>query len=502
MSGPNKNNNPAEDLMAALLKELGEVQSSDSDSDSEEKQDINPSEPLELLDLGNGDEKTVIESNRNFSSASPDSDFDSKTSFGYANTQVQQQTKIASKHTQLTHFENLLNDMAPSQLPKQKERETTYDISDDAFNESASDVFDKTKLLPLAFEVIAGVKPLVEDALPTAAKPNHLNPKSNPMDSLFGPSSEELPITYLNHEETVARVAAQKSGLPSAPEVSNETVALPNTHAVFKTNAFEVNDRTVALHKEVSVARSTSSHESERTLAVTGFKLREDENHEDKIKVAIGHNRPANSSGYSAWGGGSDVSLGHSENLRIAQEKILDLEKENEKLRIQNEELLSASEIIKERSDLLTAQVSEYKNDRDGLEESFKNEIALLKGHLHRKDVENQKAQIKIDDLDSRLKFDMKKIRIRERELENRLELVRAEKNALMKSKDEQILDLRRKMDVLQMEVDSYRQKCIDLNKSLEVNQDSFKRTTRALRLAMANLELQEENKISLKKVD
>ena len=170
---------------------------------------------------------------------------------------------------------------------------------------------------------------------------------------------------------------------------------------------------------------------------------------------------------------------------------------------MQNEELMSASEIIKERSDLLTAQVNEYRNDKENFEESFKNEIALLKGHLHRKEVEQQKSQIKIDDLDSRLKFDMKKIRVRERELENRLELIRAEKNALTKAKDEQILDLRRKMDTLQMEVDSYRQKCVELNKSLEVNQDSFKRTTRALRLAMANLELQEENKISpLKKVD
>jgi chromosome segregation ATPase len=151
---------------------------------------------------------------------------------------------------------------------------------------------------------------------------------------------------------------------------------------------------------------------------------------------------------------------------------------------------------------LLSAQLHEYKNDRDGLEDSFKNEVVLLKNHLARKDSELQRALIKTDELDSRLKFDMKKIRIRERELENRLELIRAEKNAIVKNKDEQILDLRRKMDVLQMEVESYRQKCVDLNKSIEASQESFKRTTRALRLAMANLELQDENKMPLKKVD
>ncbi len=246
----------------------------------------------------------------------------------------------------------------------------------------------------------------------------------------------------------------------------------------------------------------TSGGDSDKTVAVAGYQMRSDSDYSDKVKISVGQNRM--SSGYQAWNnsGSAESNLGQAENLRIAQEKIIELEQENEKLRLQNEELMAASEIIKERSDLLSAQINEYKNDRDGLEDSFKNEIVLLKNHLARKDTELQRVQFKTEELDSRLKFDMKKIRIRERELENRLELIRAEKNAVVKNKDEQILDLKRKMDVLQMEVESYRQKCVDLNKSIESSQDSFKRTTRALRLAMANLELQEENKVPLKKVD
>lgn len=245
-----------------------------------------------------------------------------------------------------------------------------------------------------------------------------------------------------------------------------------------------------------------STGDFEKTVAVAGYQGRSNSDYDDKVKISVGQNRV--SSGYQAWssGGSADSNLGQAENLRIAQEKIMELEQENDKFRLQNEELMAASEIIKERSDLLSAQLNEYKNDREGLAESFKNEIVLLKNHLARKESELQRAHIKTEELDSRLKFDMKKIRIRERELENRLELIRAEKNAVVKNKDEQILDLRRKMDVLQMEVESYRQKCVELNKSVESSQESFKRTTRALRLAMANLELQEENKAPLKKVD
>ncbi len=419
MVGPKKNN-PADDLMAALLKEVGEAPLSDEVHAKPTEED---NEPLDL-------------------------------------------------HSQFSPKKNLTANSLPATGANDFQSRTQAEYKD-------SHVVAEEKVAPA--EVVQHLK-----LSPTSSVSKH-------SDSLFGPA-EPVPIAQMPH-------LAANSGavLGEATAVahtnSDKTVAL-NNNTVAHTKADS------KVNKKIDQPVQQPYSDQEKTVAVMGFQVRELENHDDKVKVAIGQNRSAYSSGYAAWGGGSDSNLGQAENLRIAQEKILDLEKENEKLRNQNEELMSASDIIKERSDLLTAQVHEYKSDKENLEESFKNEVALLKAHLQRKDVEVQKSQIKIDDLDSRLKFDMKKIRIRERELENRLELIRAEKNALLKSKDEQILDVRRKMDVLQMEVDSYRQKCIDLNKTLETNQDSFKRTTRALRLAMANLEMQEENKVPLKKVD
>jgi len=287
--------------------------------------------------------------------------------------------------------------------------------------------------------------------------------------------------------------------LEIAPGIQESNVSdVPAAHS----SEVNSNEKTVALVSESSESASQMPFsDNEKTLAIAGYVNRAGQSEDNNVRVSVGQSRGAFSQGYASWGS-SDSQLAQAENLKIAQEKILELEKENEKLRMQNEELIAASEIVKERADLLTGQIYEYKNDKDGLEQSFKNELNLVKSQHNRKDAELQKAQQKIDELDSRLKFDMRKIRIRERELENRLELIRAEKNALVKSKDESILDLRRKLDQLQMEVESYRQKCVELNKVIETNQDSFKRTTRALRLAMANLELQEESKAPLKKVD
>lgn len=256
------------------------------------------------------------------------------------------------------------------------------------------------------------------------------------------------------------------------------------------------------LNSNSAHANSEYDSDQEKTVAIAGYAKRNNEDYGDKVKVSVGQMRgQAMTSGYAAWGS-ADSNLVLADNLKIAQEKILELEKENEKLRSQNEELIAASEIVRERAELLTSQVHEFKADRDAIEQAFKNENNILKNQLHRKDAEIVKASMKIEEFESRIKFDLKKIRVRERELENRLELVRAEKNALVKSKDEQILDLRRKLDQVQLEVDSYRQKCLELNKIIDTNQESFKRTTRALRLAMANLELQDENKTPLKKVD
>ncbi|MFN3698225.1 MAG: hypothetical protein ACK4VO_12375 [Pseudobdellovibrio sp.] len=343
-----------------------------------------------------------------------------------------------------------------------------------------------------------------------ASPVTHL-PKSEP--SLFGDDPVDL-VSDLNQIsqaiEAHAEIKSESFNSDFESDLKTQVISNQSNPFVSKSsneNSFEV-EKTQDIAQRDNRNEELKQHSSdysdnERTLAVAGFNQKRDvDTHDDKVKISVGQIRNnASPSGYASWGA-VDSNLVQAENLKMAQEKILELERENEKVRQQNEDLISASEIVKERADLLNAQLLEFKNDREALEQSFKNELAILKKQLERKDGELHKAVAKADDLDSKIKFDLKKIRIRERELENRLELIRAEKNALMKSKDEQILDLKRKLDQVQLEVESYRQKCVDLNKIIETSQDSFKRTARALRLAMANLELQEENKAPLKKVE
>lgn len=454
-SSSKKNSKPVEDLMDSLLKEIKEKPTA------------------ELLGLSDIQLEEVDEKPHGYLVSSSDEHIDS-TDIKYESTDMAYEgTRVAD--TKEEELGNLI-------------------LDDEAMNPSLASLFDPApiqKEKPIEYK---SKKKLATEEEPSVLLPPELamKPKSEFAPNEIRPPETESLLPPVKREVQDSTVANNTATFPEMNAAPAKPISIPTE---------ELNNIFAARSERDSAISS-----DDKTVAVTGFQNLGIESHEDKVKVSIGQSRSAHSTGYASWGGGAEASLGQAENLRIAQEKILELERENEKLRSQNDELISASDIIKERSDLLTAQISEFRNDKEGLEESFKNEVALLKGHLHRKEVELQKAQMKVDDLESRLKFDMKKIRIRERELENRLELIRAEKNAVTKSKDDQILDLRRKMDILQMEADSYRQKCVELNKLLENNQDSFKRTTRALRLAMANLELQEENKVSanvaLKKVD
>ena len=210
---------------------------------------------------------------------------------------------------------------------------------------------------------------------------------------------------------------------------------------------------------------------------------------EDKVRASVGRFGTLRAASSSA----TEAALAQSESLRIAQGRILDLEQEIERLRGQNEELAAAGETLRRRADELLAQNSQRESDYQHAVSSFEHERNLLqtaKEALQR-DVESLRR--KNDELDLRISTNIQKIRVRERELENRLELVKMEGQALIRSKDEMILELKRQMDQLTLELGNYRTKNQELNRQTNDKQEMLRRTVKALRLALSMLEGEDE---------
>lgn len=182
--------------------------------------------------------------------------------------------------------------------------------------------------------------------------------------------------------------------------------------------------------------------------------------------------------------------LYEGEHLKIAQHKIEELESSLEKLRIENERLATACELFQKRADESVLLKQEIEKKLNFNEERLSEERASFKNHMEQRDDLVKELKDKIEHLESRLSTDIRKSRGKERELENRLELARLEKISLVGSKDDIILDLKRQVDQLNHELGNYRRKTAQMNQTLEANQEQFRRTVRALRLALTNLEV------------
>ena len=195
-------------------------------------------------------------------------------------------------------------------------------------------------------------------------------------------------------------------------------------------------------------------------------------------------------------------SLMQAENMRMAQNRILELEAEVDRLLKETEEISSAAEVVRVRNEELKAKAETIEKEKRDIKDTSEVEILVLKGNLQHFEKERERLVQKIDELEIRLAGDFKKVRYRERELENRLELAKVESAALLRVKDENILDLKRRIDQLQAEAESYRTKCGELYKQIEANQEQFRRTVKTLRLALTNLEGHDDSVVPLKKAE
>jgi|GEM_PF-3568168 len=212
-------------------------------------------------------------------------------------------------------------------------------------------------------------------------------------------------------------------------------------------------------------------------------------NSESLVKVSHGAAKLTQRPAMTGGGGGPELQLLQAENLKLAQTRIMELEKEVEKLRQENELLFAAGELGKRQNDEFAEKLGHLERERNEVRQQSEMELSIFRDSLQERERDLKKSKARVQELEARLATDLKKIRVRERELENRLELSRMEKTTLLRAKDDTLLDLKRKIDFLNSELDQYKQKSAELAQKLDQGQDQMARTVRALRLALTNLE-------------
>lgn len=321
---------------------------------------------------------------------------------------------------------------------------------------------------------------------------------------------DDLVLNFESNTEGTIPVTPENDEPYATKILSNETLpATPMTQIQPQPKPQQPKQKTGSAPQPIVLQNSDDNDLDDRTMQLSESRiLKTDEKiplpkeekpkpKEEVIKAGVGRFAPNRSMGSQS---STEAALARSENLRIAQNRILELEQEVERLRVENEQLAAAGETFRRRADELLGRAENAESQRESFKNMADEEKQLLQESLEGKERQYRGVQSKIEELEARLSTNIQKIRVRERELENRLELVRMESAALIRSKDELILDLKRQMDQLNMELENYRSKGQELNKVLNDKQEMLRRTVKALRLALSMLEGEDEAVKSQKK--
>ena len=93
-------------------------------------------------------------------------------------------------------------------------------------------------------------------------------------------------------------------------------------------------------------------------------------------------------------------------------------------------------EVLTKQNEDLDVQLKE-KNDK----------IRLIEAKLHR-------AVEEVERIKERVRVDIRRIRVREKELESQLEVLKKDSSALLAARDDKILELKRKLDLLEFNME------------------------------------------------
>lgn len=183
------------------------------------------------------------------------------------------------------------------------------------------------------------------------------------------------------------------------------------------------------------------------------------------------------------------MHLIQSESLRIAQDKLTDLEMELNELRQKNEAIVSASSVLKDKNDFLKTKLEDLKYNVKEEKNSYKDEKEVLLSALEEAKTQINQLKNKTHELETRLSSDLYGIRNRENSLESRIEILKMENSVLQREKDKKIIEQRRQIQNITSNLDGVHKKNQDLKTLNSQLQENSSRTVSVLRATIYNLE-------------
>ena len=202
----------------------------------------------------------------------------------------------------------------------------------------------------------------------------------------------------------------------------------------------------------------------------------------------------------SDTGGDADILRKYlaikEEQLEISESEREELSRENERLQKDAQLLQMKLREFEHMHDELEKKVASMEEEkaeaaRQRLQEQEEAERQSKLDNDRIKALEGQVSEAgeKYENLRGRVRKDIRKIRENERDLEARLELLRKDSSTLLQARDEKVLELQRKIDALEFDLDQIQDSRVQAQMEAERYLAKLSRVSRALQIGMSMIE-------------
>lgn len=324
----------------------------------------------------------------------------------------------------------------------------------------------------------ANKKPQSPPAQGQAPRPPGLNVKKRPVKKGFediDPMLEQM----LVHPEKTGVTQGLEATEGGTSGTNTETSSQLNLVKGEKSVVAHIVEETTPVPEELVVEDHNRMRDDDKTQKIQSIKAVEVPDSTSRVPMPAA----------PVSGLGLEEQLRSANYLELAQNRVLELEKEVQKLRRDNEQLSSAGQHFKELTETIKQQLRQSEANFFNLKEIAEEEKKILTQSLEAKEIKIGALQERLIELEEKINSSFDHVRIRERELENRLEIMKTESDAVMSSKDEMILDLKKQLNLVNSDLEKYRIQNQKIASKMEGKEELLRRTVKALRIALTMLE-------------
>ncbi len=261
---------------------------------------------------------------------------------------------------------------------------------------------------------------------------------------------------------------------PDIPDLGESDAASEHEGALLDSQEFSVHMSSVADEEmsddarrkleeidEILVEEATrvkqQSFNKEKSLIQDVFSLQEIENHHEQNAPMVN-----SGTGNSDLKDFKDISNAYSGEMERIQATISNLRTDREELllkiqQLEEDKVLQSRQILSQR-----AEIDERKIELTIIRKKLHEEINNLKDslivHEERRlilEEKNRVLNLELDKSRQKNKIDIKHIQMREKELEQKLELLKSDAETQIRNRDLKILELKRKIDAMEFDMES-----------------------------------------------